>query len=261
MAEEKERWADWKEYLENHSDIGLFTIAYMHDSHLDNNKFCSCVWTWFTRILLFLVIVVQVTIPVVLFLDRIFSYDGVGFCPGGANDITRILACAVGCIYFTKLNFLYGRKTSETKIALNKDDGVKCKNVLRAFLICDCIMNTIYEALVYLLNLWIVFLSPEPLDLVLNALAMEFILNLDDGIKKNCIAIYFNRKLPEILTAYEEAFQIPSPAAHDPSFCENCWHYLFMVLISLYICGVGVFVIYLPWCKPGAEALVEGVVN
>ena len=235
-------WATWKEYLETHSDIGLFTIAYMHDSDISS---CFCNWfcNLFTRILLWLVIFVQITIPVVLMLNNILEYDGMGFCPRGADNITRTLACAVGCIYFTKLSFLYGRKTSESKIALKDDVG--CKNLLRAFLICDSVMNTIYEALVYLLNLWIVFLSSEPLNVVLNALALEFVLNLDDVIKKDCIAIYFNRTPTSMLTAYQNKFQIPHGGGH--SLCKTgCWHCLFVP----YILGLGFVVIYLPMCKP-----------
>ena len=43
----------------------------------------------------------------------------------------------------------------------------------------DYFMSTVYELVVYLLNLWLVFLAKEPLDMVLNALALESVLRLD----------------------------------------------------------------------------------
>jgi hypothetical protein len=51
----------------------------------------------------------------------------------------------------------------------------------------DMAMNTTYEQLVYLLNLWLVFTEPDIQDMILNALALEFIMKLDDEF----VALYW----------------------------------------------------------------------
>ncbi|KAG5189831.1 hypothetical protein JKP88DRAFT_252669 [Tribonema minus] len=44
----------------------------------------------------------------------------------------------------------------------------------------DDLMNNVFEQLVYVLNLWVVFVTPEVQDMVLNTLALEFIMDLDN---------------------------------------------------------------------------------
>ena len=61
------------------------------------------------------------------------------------------------------------------------------RSILPMFGCVDNLMAVAYEQSVYLLNLWLVYRAPTPLDMVLNSLAMEFVLKLDDEFK----ATYF----------------------------------------------------------------------
>lgn len=45
---------------------------------------------------------------------------------------------------------------------------------------CDRFMTNWYEQALYLLNLWLVFITPKPTEMLINALALEFIMDLDN---------------------------------------------------------------------------------
>ena len=48
----------------------------------------------------------------------------------------------------------------------------------------DDFMAVQYEGMLYLLNLWLVFISRDSIDMVLNSLAMEMVMKLDDEFKE-----------------------------------------------------------------------------
>ena len=63
-------------------------------------------------------------------------------------------------------------------------------------------MNVVYEGALYLLNLWLIFITEDATDIVLNALAMEFVMKLDDDFKQEyfrfnagCVAQILKDKL------------------------------------------------------------------
>eukprot|EP00961_Rhodomonas_salina_P037697 506871-Rhodomonas_salina.1 len=58
----------------------------------------------------------------------------------------------------------------------------------------DNFMDFVYEPLVYMLNLWLVFITDDEVDMVLNALAMEFILKVDNQLKGDLLS-YLNAGL------------------------------------------------------------------
>ncbi|KAG5181017.1 hypothetical protein JKP88DRAFT_246486 [Tribonema minus] len=53
----------------------------------------------------------------------------------------------------------------------------------------DDFLNTTYEQAVYLINLWLLFVTPSPLDPVINALVLEFIIKLDDEFVKSYLKV------------------------------------------------------------------------
>ena len=53
-----------------------------------------------------------------------------------------------------------------------------------------CVMQIIYECGVYLLNLWLVFQTESPLDMILNAVALEFVTTLDSEYKSRFFEIW-----------------------------------------------------------------------
>ena len=104
-------------------------------------------------------------------------------------------------------------------------------------------MNLMYESLVYLLNLWIVFTETDGFTIILNALALEFILKLDDDMK----LIYMDTFPPDVrvLNAYrKENCEPDAPEANRCipltertnsflGYLENSSWYLLYVTIPL----------------------------
>jgi len=229
---------EWKSYVLGHSDIGLITVAYMHTEP-------DWVRAYYVRFLLCLVIVAQLVIPIIVFLDSIDDYSA-GFCPRGAGVKTRILAFFIGGIYMAKLNFLFGKKMFEAleKAALsNTDSG---SSMAQLCVTGDLLMNTGYEAMVYILNLWIVFLTPQALDMVLNALAMEFILLLDDEIKEDYVRNHSRSE--SIIHAYSQEFILNPPKSQGGSL--NLVDRIVILINLITMAGVYFLTIYLPICKP-----------
>jgi hypothetical protein len=64
----------------------------------------------------------------------------------------------------------------------------------------DFFMSTTFPCLVYMVNLFVVFQTSHPLDIVLNSLAMEFITSLDDEFKERTFKAY-----PELMVPLAKA--------------------------------------------------------
>lgn len=198
----KERKEEWQDFLESHSNVGLATMMYMQMQSQDNTtplmislirlKVCY---------LLVLVIVAQLMIPVLLVMYSVDNSEVESFCPNSAGGIPRAVAFALGCIYQVRIILLLGSKPSQTA------EPEKDKRTLRLQLSLhfDSFMNFIYELCVYFINLWIVFVTSDPLNMVLNALALEFVLQLDDIAKEKYIAIFAQH--PQIFQRYKNTFQ------------------------------------------------------
>ena len=230
---------EWKKYVTQHSDIGIFTIAYMHDQG-------PCFYNYYVKVLLWLVPVVQLIVPICILIIKSNEYNETydnRFCPNSADATTRILAWAVGAIYFSKVSLLSMKKIVETDNSPDLNAGS-----LLIYVKMDRFMNRTYESLVYFLNLWIVFTETDGFTIILNALALEFILELDDEVK----SIYMHTFPPDrrVLNAYRRVNKCRHFTARTcclldyVNYSTGCVLYVWIVLLFF-----GLF--YLPICKPG----------
>lgn len=246
MADEEDR-KKWSEDVLEQTHIGIFTLVYLHRKPRTNE---AALWTQF---LLLSTIVVQVTTPIVLLLTAIDSYDAENYengkCPSKsikADAKTRVLAFMVGLLYVAKLNFLFAEKTSQKLKFIRHDaDNLRC---LRIMVMIDSHMNMTYEGLVYLINLWIVFVTIEPLDMVLNALALEFILQLDDEVKRTYVGTYF--RYENINQRYRDTFLLTDGPDQEDAVGPYGKRLVFPCTLIVFS-GVYMFLFYLPICKPG----------
>lgn len=251
--QEKEAYRD---YIAEHSDVGLITLFFMHTPEdvtnsvpCFNNKCVKGFFRCYTRFLLGLVIVVQLVIPIFVFVDKERDYDE-GTCPKTADNANRALAFFVGAIYLTKLTFLFVRKLQEGGNAAPLKEDRK-GGILQLYVECDRFMNIVYESVVYLLNMWIVFITPEALDMVLNSLAMEFILQLDDEVKTIYIKIF--PPGDKAVQAYMDANN--DDGQHNISWC--CYWLALSLAVSIFVleflayCAMLVGIVWLPLCKAG----------
>ncbi|KAI2502792.1 hypothetical protein MHU86_11696 [Fragilaria crotonensis] len=254
--------ADWEEFMKSQSDIGMFTIMVMHHKNWWNN-----VWIWF---LLFLVLIAQFMLPSLLLLYARQTYIIVEFCPMSADGIAKAVASAIGCIYIVRIVFMLTSKASEHSVAIKTDHAsfgkfVRLRLSVARFL--DHCMNMWYEVFVYAINLFIVFVTPDPLNMVLNSLAFEFILQLDDVVKEKYISILMHWENKAISIAmHGEDNQTPKNQnsvieAYDKQFyltrdAKPPAHSMYDALIEVMPLRVLAWVLpvlilfYLPYCKP-----------
>jgi len=85
-------------------------------------------------------------------------------------------------------------------------------------------MNVGYEILVYLLNLFLVFTETEFFDILLNALALEFIMEFDNQMKE----MYHKANKPTMETAskFMEANGIIMPKLNDMTDDDSRYHHI-----------------------------------
>ena len=110
-------------------------------------------------------------------------------------------------------------------------------------------MNTVYEGALYLLNLWVTFITEDATNIVLNALAMEFVMKLDDDFKQE----YFRFNPGCVTRIYEDQLhkRKTSSTVTNLILCPKA---LFAMLVSTAFVLVpacsAFMVVYGPICTP-----------
>jgi hypothetical protein len=204
-------------------------------------------WFQFWKIyLLVLVLAAQVILPILLLLYSMYTYKIPSVCPMSADGISKAVAFTIGCMYHVRIVFMFGSKSSEPFAEVKRgSDSVW----LTWALFLDGFMNTTCELFVYGMNLFIVFVTPDPLDMVLNALAFEFILQLDDGVKAKYISIHTIYH-GAIIKEYDATFDLASEATTAAYTTYNVLNYFVPAVFVTYVLSPFTM-IYLPLCKPG----------
>ena len=156
-----------------------------------NTMYCSHVFSTlaFLPILIF---VSQWSIFISLAAHEIMRFDG-NFCPNKSTWEKKLLMFAVAAVYFTKSFFLWDNLTDRTRL----------KKMLPAtdiWVMLDTIQEFGFNLLIYGANLFIVYVEDDLQNIILNSLAMEFIMNLDnefedfyfDYLPETAVDIYDN---------------------------------------------------------------------
>jgi len=192
----------------NDEGIGLCTIAYAYKP----SSPCGYV----LKLLPLLLLIVQVTSPFIIFVPQLEKYrentaliraerhetamfeasllvnssntttdDLVieyydSLCPGGAAFNQKLTMLLITFIYFVRISM----NASYLAVNVGKENNVEDESAIAWVGLFDLLgMQVIYENLVYLLNLWLVFQTESPLDMILNAVALEFVTTLDTEFK------------------------------------------------------------------------------
>jgi hypothetical protein len=192
----------------NDEGIGLCTIAYAYKP----SSPCGYV----LKLLPLLLLIVQVTSPFIIFVPQLEKYrentaliraerhetamfeasllvnssntttdDLVieyydSLCPGGAAFNQKLTMLLITFIYFVRISM----NASYLAVNVGKENNVEDESSIAWVGLFDLLgMQVIYENLVYLLNLWLVFQTESPLDMILNAVALEFVTTLDTEFK------------------------------------------------------------------------------
>ena len=137
---------------------------------------------------------------------------------------------------------------------------------LVVFFLLDSFMEIALSSAVLLVNLYIVFVAAEPLDMVLNCLALEFIADLDNQFKEYMFLTWTEKE--RLIIAFKKAMTTPLEKGRYGSWDRFCKKYIDdkkgfdMLLIFFLVLGFLFSILFAPLvslamivfgpiCKPG----------
>ena len=237
--------------------LGMFSLFAYHvnrgyknqEMKKSNKVFCSHIFSLFFALPI-LIFISQWMLYIGLITHEINAFDG-DFCPNKSNFENKLLMAATGIIYFVRSFFIWDNLTSRIGLKkMNKIDNVPA--------IIDTFQEFLFSLIVYGANLWIVFVENDIQNMILNSLAMEFLMQLDNEFQE----MYFNY-LPgaaediydNIYVSYKENRALLEDKYRE-SNCFKCFSYSLwvpykiLVLLTFVFPGVCLFMaIAGPICK------------
>ena len=181
--------------------FGMFSLfkyhihrGYRNDILKAKNAFyCSHIFSllFFLPILIF---AIQWIVYIALVVHDTKTFDK-NFCPNESSIETKLIMLAVSMLYFIRSFFLWDNLTDRTRLN-------RMMPSIDIWVMIDTFQEFGFNLLVYLANLWIVFSNESLTEMILNSLAMEFLMNLDNEFEE----MYF-KFLPEAaVDIYDNVF-------------------------------------------------------
>jgi len=147
----------------------------------------------------------QFCLPLVIFFSQWLMFAGIvlhhmtqPLTCGSKTIEGKFLVISVALIYFVNSFFLYDEirdRTRQSKVACSSSYIV----------MIDAFQEHSFNLFVNVANLWIVFITPDFLDALFNSLALEFLMNLDNGYE----SMYFKYSLRDAVDIYDNIFVSP----------------------------------------------------
>jgi len=172
--------------------FGMFSLFKYHLKHgykndilkKKNSFYCSHTFS----LLAFLPIIVffiQWAVYVALVANEVKSHKN-GWCPNISSWDKKLIIFAVALLYFVRSFFLWDNLTDRTRLN-------RMLPSIDVWVMLDTFQEFGFNLFVYMANLWIVFSNDSLQEMIMNSLAMEFLMNLDNEFE----AMYF-AYLPEV---------------------------------------------------------------
>ena len=145
-------------------------------------------------------------LPIIVFLTQWFiyislmsevseSYSDNQICPADAKWQKKMTMIAVTLLYFVRSFFLWDNLTNRTRLN-------KMTPSVDIWVMLDTFQEFGFNLMVYGANLWIVFNGENVQDMILDSLAMEFIMNLDNEFQ----SMYFEYVPEAAIDIYDHIF-------------------------------------------------------
>ena len=222
--------------------LGMFSLFAYHvnrgyknqEMKKSNKVFCSHIFSLFFALPI-LIFISQWMLYIGLIAHEINSFDG-DFCPNKSNIENKLLMAATGIIYFVRSFFIWDNLTSRIGLKkMNRIDNIPA--------IIDTFQEFLFSLIVYGANLWIVFVENDIQNMILNSLAMEFLMQLDNEFQE----MYFNY-LPgaaediydNIYVSYKEN-RVLLEDKYRESRCFKCFSYTLWVPYKILVIATFVF--------------------
>ena len=160
------------------------TRGYKNEKLKEKNAFyCSHVFSLLAALPL-VIFIAQWAIYVAMVANEVDEYDG-SICPNTSDWKRKLIMFGVSSVYFVRSFFLWDNLTDRTRLQ-------KLTPSIDILVMIDTFQEFGFNLFVYVANLWIIFKEDNLYDMVLNCVAMEFLMNLDNEFEE----MYF-KYLPE----------------------------------------------------------------
>ena len=239
---EEEITSDEKaEIVKASPSFGMFSLFryHLHRGYMNkelkkiNKIYCSHIFS-----LLF-------ALPIIIFMGQwllyfalvkheINNYDGY-LCSNDSTFENKLMISGISLIYFSRSFFMWDNITNTLSLKkMNRVNSVSS--------ILDTFQEFSFSLLVYSANIWVVFVEKDIQNMILNSLAMEFLMTLDNEFKE----LYF-KYLPGtaddiydnvFVSYYENKDLLEDRLKNDNCFrCFNCIVYIpyKLLVITIFI--------------------------
>ena len=155
------------------------TRGYLNNELKKKNKvYCSHIFSLIFALPI-LVFASQWLLYISLMSREVRIFDG-EICPNKANLENKLMMMGIGIIYFVRSFFIWDNLT--TRISLRKTNRIDT-----VCAILDNFQEFLFNIIVYTANLWIIFAENDIQNMILNSLAMEFLMTLDNEFEESYI--------------------------------------------------------------------------
>lgn len=180
--------------------FGLFSLFLWHAMGRSGTRssgssrfFCAHNFS-LTFALPLLLFATQWILYIALVSHEIRTFDG-DFCPNNGTFETKLMMLGIGMIYFIRSFFIWDSLTVQAAIQkMNRMDNISA--------IMDTFQEFLFNILVYGANLWIIFVEDDIQNMILNSLAMEFLMRADNEFEE----MYFANVPEAAISIYDSMY-------------------------------------------------------
>lgn len=189
------------EIVLNDPKFGMFSLMKYHlfrgyrneELKKSNTVYCTHIFSLYAGLPV-LIFIAQWMMYLALIANEIEKFDG-NLCPNKSSWYEKAMMCGVAIIYFTKSFNIWDNLTQRTKLT-------KVYPCLDMWVMIDTFQEFIFNIFIYSANIYIVFVDGDIQNMILNSMAMEFLMQLDNEFEE-----YYFRLLPHAaVDIYDNVF-------------------------------------------------------
>tara|TARA_B100000989_G_scaffold284224_1_gene250839 strand:- start:486 stop:1616 length:1131 start_codon:yes stop_codon:yes gene_type:complete len=236
---------DKKDIVLSDPKFGMFSLfryhikkGYLNKELKKSNKiYCSHIFSLVTALPI-LIFIAQWILYIALIMHEVKSFDG-NFCPAEDTIENKMMIAGISILYFVRSFFMWDNLTTRTGLQkMNRVDSI-CT-------ILDTFQEFSFNLLVYSANIWIVFVEDDLKDMILNSLAMEFLMTLDNEFEE-----FYFQNLPgsaediydNIFVNYKENKKLLERKRKE-SCCFSCFSYVCLIPYKLLVVCIFFFPLF-----------------
>jgi hypothetical protein len=228
-----------KEIVLSDPNFGLFSLFLWHATRKKKSDrfYCSDAFS-LSLALPLLMFATQWVLYIALVSHEVKVFDG-DFCPNKGTFENKMMFLGIGLIYFIRSFFIWDSLSVQSTIQkMNRMDNLTA--------IMDTFQEFLFNLLVYAANLWLIFAEDDIQNMIMNSLAMEFLMQADNQFEE----MYFNN-LPEAAVEIYDTMYVSRKEnrrlvskQRDISYFYNSMSCIIVLLYKLLVCVIFLFPIF-----------------